>query len=87
LKDAKQHPSPNSGYLEAATAYQLGIRLGGYNTYEGIESFRAYMGQPKEQLRATHIQDVIRQMTIVSWLFTIIVGGVFIAISYAWGKL
>lgn len=27
-QDAKKHPSPNSGYLEAATAYQLGIQLG-----------------------------------------------------------
>ncbi|MEG0473924.1 MAG: adenosylcobinamide-phosphate synthase CbiB, partial [Solibacillus sp.] len=44
LRDAKKHPSPNSGYLEAATAWQLGIRLGGYNRYSGIESFRAHMG-------------------------------------------
>lgn len=89
LKDAKQHPSPNSGYLEAATAYQLGIRLGGYNTYQGVQSFRAYMGQnpPQQQLRAQHINDTIRQMKIVSWLFTLLIGGVYIAISCAWGKL
>lgn len=89
LKDAKQHPSPNSGYLEAATAYQLGIRLGGYNTYQGVQSFRAYMGQnpPQQELRAQHINDTIRQMKIVSWLFTLLIGGVYIAISCAWGKL
>ncbi len=28
-QDAKKHPSPNSGYLEAATAVQLGVQLGG----------------------------------------------------------
>lgn len=89
LKDAKQHPSPNSGYLEAATAYQLGIRLGGYNTYHGVQSFRAYMGQnpPQQKLSATHIKDTINQMVVVSWLFMLFIGGVFIAISYAWGKL
>lgn len=89
LTDAKQHPSPNSGYLEAATAYQLGIRLGGYNTYKGVQSFRAYMGlnPPEEVLRATHIKDTIRQMSIVSLLFMIFIGGVYVAITYAWGKL
>lgn len=85
LKDAKKHPSPNSGYLEAATAYQLGIRLGGYNTYHGKKSFRAYMGEPEVVLNAMHIKESIRQMFITSWIFTFIVGGVYFAISFTWG--
>ncbi|KGR91235.1 cobalamin biosynthesis protein CobD [Ureibacillus massiliensis 4400831 = CIP 108448 = CCUG 49529] len=84
LTDAKKHPSPNSGYLEAATAYQLGIRLGGYNSYHGITSFRAYMGEPLASLNRTQIKKAIRQMYIASILFTIIIGGVFVAISYTW---
>lgn len=87
LEDAKKHPSPNSGYLEAATSYQLGIRLGGYNSYHGVTSFRAYMGAPDVELNVDHIQDTIQQMRIVSWLFTLFVGGVVVAISIAWGKL
>ena len=55
LKDAKKHPSPNSGYLEAATAVQLGIRLGGFNRYGGVESFRAYMGEPDNTMQKIHI--------------------------------
>lgn len=86
LEDAKKHPSPNSGYLEAATSYQLGIRLGGYNTYQGIPSFRPYMGQADVPLEKSHIQEAIRQMVIASAVFTIIIGGVVIAISFAWGK-
>ena len=54
LQDAKKHPSPNSGYLEAATSYQLGIRLGGYNSYHGKKSFRAYMGEPDVPLRQAY---------------------------------
>ncbi|MFJ8235035.1 adenosylcobinamide-phosphate synthase CbiB [Ureibacillus sp. NPDC094379] len=84
LIDAKKHPSPNSGYLEAATSYQLGIRLGGYNTYHGVTSFRAYMGKPDEELRSIHIKDTIQQMTIVSLIFTLLVGGVTLAISFPW---
>lgn len=84
LRDAKKHPSPNSGYLEAATSYQLGIRLGGYNSYHGKTSFRAYMGEPKVPLTANHIKDAISHMFIVSWLFTIIIGGAVVAISIPW---
>ncbi|NLY78769.1 MAG: cobalamin biosynthesis protein CobD [Lysinibacillus sp.] len=85
LQDAKKHPSPNSGYLEAATSYQLGIRLGGYNSYHGKKSFRAYMGVPDVPLSANHIKDAIQHMFIVSWLFTIIIGGIIVAISFPWG--
>lgn len=86
LMDAKKHPSPNSGYLEAATSYQLGIRLGGYNSYHGVKSFRAYMGKPDVKLEAKHIKETIQQMFIVSWIFTLFIGGVVVAISIAWGK-
>lgn len=87
LVDAKKHPSPNSGYLEAATAYQLGIRLGGYNRYGGIQSFRAYMGTPGVELSHIHIHQTIRHMFIVSLLFTVIIGGIFYGIPYAWSEL
>ena len=78
-KDAKKHPSPNSGYLEAATAYQLGVQLGGRNTYKGIPSERARMGIPENPLRAIHILHTIRQMNIavfLFWLWMIVIGGV-----------
>lgn len=78
-KDAKKHPSPNSGYLEAATAYQLGIQLGGTNTYKGIPSERARMGSPDNPLRAIHILQTIRQMHIavfLFWLWMMVIGGV-----------
>lgn len=87
LEDAKKHPSPNSGYLEAATSYQLGIRLGGYNSYQGIPSFRPYMGKADVPLEAEHIKDAIRQMFAASALFTIIMGGVIVGISFAWSQL
>lgn len=83
--DAKKHPSPNSGYLEAATSYQLGIRLGGYNSYQGVQSFRAYMGKADVPLEVNHIKEAIRHMFIVSALFTMIMGGGVVAITAAWG--
>jgi len=35
LRDAKKHPSPNAGFLEAAMAGLLGVKLGGKRSYFG----------------------------------------------------
>lgn len=83
-EDAKKHPSPNSGYLEAATAVQLGIRLGGYNRYGGVESFRAYMGEPDYTMQKIHIKKAIQHMYICTWC-VVITGGIFYAIACTWG--
>lgn len=72
LRDAKKHPSPNSGYLEAATAVQLGVQLGGKNTYQGIESFRATMGEKLVPLTKEHIATAIIHMRVATLLFTLV---------------
>lgn len=81
--DARKHPSPNSGFLEAATAWQLGIRLGGYNRYGARTSFRAYMGEPREEMNRRHVRMAIRHM-YASTFYMLVFGGILYAISYAW---
>lgn len=71
-RDARKHPSPNGGYPESAVAGALGIRLGGYNVYHGVRSFRAYMGEPYHEMEAGHIRTTISMMYISSSLFVII---------------
>ncbi|WP_274307232.1 adenosylcobinamide-phosphate synthase CbiB [Solibacillus daqui] len=83
LVDAKKHPSPNSGYLEAATAYQLGIRLGGYNRYGQLESFRAYMGEPLFVMGKQHILEALKQMQRCTY-GCLLLGGIFYAIASTW---
>lgn len=80
IQYAPAHPSPNSGWLEAATAVQLGIRLGGENSYGGVSSFRAYMGHPVYSLEASHIRETVTHMQIATWAFFILfaMGGVII---------
>ena len=44
VRDGHRHPSPNSGYGEAAYAGALGLRLGGRNVYEGRVEDRPVLG-------------------------------------------
>lgn len=68
-RDASKHPSPNGGWAEAPAAGALHIRLGGYNSYFGVISFRAYMGEPIEEIAPKHIMQCIRLMFTATILF------------------
>jgi adenosylcobinamide-phosphate synthase len=86
-RDAPKHPSPNSGWGEAAVAALLGIQLGGINTYKGIISNRARMGDPLTPLKAKHIYDtnIIMERTVIGFTFLLwLVGGVLIVITKSW---
>lgn len=71
-RDARLHPSPNSGYPESAVAGALGIRLGGVNVYHGVASFRAYMGEPLRSLEPDDIIITSRLMLLSSTIFVIL---------------
>ncbi|MBU8907183.1 adenosylcobinamide-phosphate synthase CbiB [Desertibacillus haloalkaliphilus] len=80
FRDAKRHPSPNSGWGEAATAALLAIQLGGRNTYQGIISNRAEMGDDIVRLERKHINEavIIMNRTVLSFvIFLWILGGVY----------
>lgn len=68
-RDARLHPSPNSGYPESAVAGALGIRLGGENVYHGVTSFRAYMGDPVRTMEPDDIIQTSRMMMLCSSIF------------------
>ncbi|MDE9365240.1 cobalamin biosynthesis protein [Luteipulveratus sp. YIM 133132] len=59
-RDARQHPSPNAGPVEAAFAGGLGVRMGGRNSYDGAVEDRGELGDgPGADVpdirRATHL--------------------------------
>ncbi|WP_409303339.1 adenosylcobinamide-phosphate synthase CbiB [Peribacillus sp. SCS-155] len=83
LRDAKKHPSPNSGWGEAAAAALLGVELGGVNYYKGKESDRARMGIPATPLEPNHILQSISIMhrSSVCFILLIWLGGLLIAIA------
>lgn len=62
LRDARRHPSPNSGWPEAAMAGLLGVQLGGLNYYDGEPEMRAQMGDSVRPLAAADIPRSVRWM-------------------------
>ncbi|QEM45775.1 cobalamin biosynthesis protein [Mycolicibacterium grossiae] len=66
-RDARRHPSPNAGVVEASFAGALGIRLGGVNTYYGNRrEHRALMGQGRPPVPAD-IAPAVRLARTVGW--------------------
>lgn len=82
LRDASDHPSPNSGIPEAAVAGALGVRLGGMNYYNGCGAFRAYMGKALTPLEPDHIKQTVRLMYLSS--FIAVLTGAFIFYLFRW---
>lgn len=81
-RDAKKHPSPNSGFPETAMAALLGIQLGGTNTYKGIISKRARLGDALKALKAVHICESVRMMQRTNTSF--VLGGGIVGMAVAW---
>lgn len=71
-RDAKKHPSPNSGWCEAAVAGLLEIELGGLNTYKGVVSDRARMGEALQPRSAEHIIEAAKLMERATYLFVLL---------------
>jgi adenosylcobinamide-phosphate synthase len=86
FRDAKKHPSPNSGWGEAAVAAILGIQLGGINYYQGIVSNRAKMGDPIQPIKADHIIQAnhILSKTVLLFLLLLWIGGILLDFAVAW---
>ena len=74
-RDAAKHPSPNSGISEAGVAGALGVQLGGLNYYGGVASKRATMGEPLDELNASHIPQTASLVFMVTLLFSLAITG------------
>jgi adenosylcobinamide-phosphate synthase len=86
FRDAKKHPSPNSGWGEAAVASIMGIQLGGINYYSGVISNRAKMGEPIQRIQFEHIREAnaILNKTVFLFLLLLWAGGMTLEMAITW---
>lgn len=73
-RDAKIHPSPNSGIPEAAVAGALQISLGGPASYGGVTKEKEFFGKEFPAPDRKHIKMSIKLMWMVTLLMLIFAG-------------
>lgn len=73
IRDGNKHPSPNSGYPEAAMAGALGVRLGGPSTYGGRLYVKPYIGKEENSMRPQLINEALA-ITFMSSILALLIG-------------
>ncbi|MFF0141537.1 cobalamin biosynthesis protein [Streptomyces sp. NPDC005227] len=66
--DARRHPSPNAGPVEASFAGALGVRLGGTLSYGGRVEHRPVLNDTGRPVRVADIERAVRLSRRVGWL-------------------
>ncbi|HXI09472.1 MAG TPA: adenosylcobinamide-phosphate synthase CbiB [Thermodesulfobacteriota bacterium] len=62
VADGRKHPSPNSGYPEAAVAGAIGVPLGGPSSYSGVVSEKPLIGRGQAPLDPQAVEKTIKLM-------------------------
>jgi adenosylcobinamide-phosphate synthase len=72
-RDARNHPSPNAGYPEAAVAGALGLQLGGVNYYFGMPHNRPLIGDKKTGFTFESVNDTVKIMHLAAFSWVCVV--------------
>lgn len=82
-RDCSKHASPNSGHPEAAMAGALGVKLGGFNSYDGRIIHRPQLGDSINVLEPQHISNALTLMWM-SFGLAILLG---VSVTISWNSL
>ncbi|GMA89031.1 hypothetical protein GCM10025868_42810 [Angustibacter aerolatus] len=80
-RDARRHPSPNAGPVEAAFAGALGVRLGGTNVYGGRVEHRGTLGDGQP----AGVRDLARAVRLAGGV-DVAAAGLAVAVALAVGR-
>ncbi|WP_434688437.1 adenosylcobinamide-phosphate synthase CbiB [Pseudanabaena minima] len=80
-RDAKQDPSPNSGWSECVYAAILQVQLGGENRYRGLVKQKPLLGDAIEAIAAPKISQALK-LTSICFLIWLIGGGLALQTIY-----
>jgi adenosylcobinamide-phosphate synthase len=83
-RDGGKTASPNAGWVEAAFAGALGVRLGGLNRYDGVAHEGAFLGDPGRPLDASVLQE---GLALARWVNALaLVSGALLLLALAWAR-
>lgn len=68
MRDRRNHPSPNSGFPEAAVAGALGVRLGGTMSYGGKVYEKPFIGDNFSKIDASMVDSSIKIMGFTAFI-------------------
>ena len=74
-RDARNHPSPNAGYPEAAAAGALGLQLGGVNYYFGAPHNRPLIGDKNNNFTTESVKNTVKIMYLTAFLGVVLFSG------------
>jgi len=80
-RDAKQDPSPNSGWSECVYAAILQVQLGGENRYRGLVKQKPLLGDAIEAIATPKISQALK-LTSICFLIWLIAGGLTLQTIY-----
>ncbi|MFM7600651.1 MAG: adenosylcobinamide-phosphate synthase CbiB [Pseudanabaena sp.] len=80
-RDAKQDPSPNSGWSECVYAAILQVQLGGENRYRGLVKQKPLLGDAIEAIAAPKIAQALK-LTSICFLIWLVGGGLALQTIY-----
>ena len=84
-RNARNHPSPNAGYPEAAVAGALGVQLGGTNYYFGAPHNRPFIGDKNNEFTIKSVKDTVKIMHLAAFLGIILFSGLLLVSNlYIW---
>jgi adenosylcobinamide-phosphate synthase len=81
-RDAKQDPSPNSGWSECVYAAILQVQLGGENRYRGIVKQKPLLGDAIETITASKISEALK-LTRLCFLIWLMLGAIALKAIYS----
>lgn len=79
-RDARAHPSPNAGQLEATFAGALGVRLGGQTVYTYAEEQRPMLGEGRSP-DAGHVTRAVELSRVVGGSAAALAAGIALALG------
>ncbi|MBI5328955.1 MAG: cobalamin biosynthesis protein CobD [Deltaproteobacteria bacterium] len=80
-RDARNHPSPNAGYPEAAVAGALGLQLGGLNYYFGMPHNRPVIGDNNNNFTMESVKNTVKIMHLAAFTGVILFSSLLLPFS------